>query len=1206
MPITVDELQIKINAEAVKANNALDKLDQQLGALQSSLGNLDANKVVSFGNAVKKLSQGMSSLKVDKIGKADFTRLAGGIERIASVDADTIKKAASAMHQLNNSMEGLKKIDVSTTSKQIADLARGISQLGYKSATQAINNMPKLAQGMSQMMATLSKAPKVSRNLINMTNALAKLARTGASSGKAATSLGKSLDTYTNSTSRARKGTFSLSSAIGKLYATYWLLFRAFGKISDSIDLASSLTEVQNVVNTTFGDYADLIDKMADTSIADFGMSELTTKQVASRFQAMGTAMGFSQGKMADMSVELTKLTADMASFYNVEQEAVAEDLAAIFTGETRPLRDYGLDLTQATLAEWAMKQGLDANIQSMSQAEKALLRYQYVLANTGAAQGDFARTANTWANQVRILKQNFEALGIVVGKTLINALKPLVQALNSAMSHIIAFAETVSNALGKIFGWKFESVIGGGVVDEMAGAADSSEDIASGLGTAADNAKKLKSHLLGIDELNVLEPDTDSATGTDAGSGIGGGAGTAAGGQWTKTETIWESFESEIDSLFELGEHIGQKLTDALNSIPWDEVYQGARNFGKGLADFLNGLISPELFGAVGRTIAGALNTAIYAALEFGKTFDFYGFGESIATGINEFFDTFDFESLAETLNVWVDGIKDTIAGFLDTLTWKKIISATTTFLGTLELDTVAVLVGGVALKNSGSNLAQMITSAVLSKLISGIQITLPSINVVLSGIVVKLSGALSLLNPGIIGELGQWLQRQLDGTIFDTSTWTGLAKNINDAINELIDTIGKGLVDAMGAFGEWLVLLGGALSEALGWAWEKIKGVFSGEGEDRSFEEAGEYFASAFDGNEIGKNILLGIVEGLGATLDLFLEPINNIFSEVWDALCSVFGIHSPATEMEPIGENIMLGIVQGFTESITEFTSSLDTWFDTSIKPWFTAEKWYEVFEGIKQGFDQKWQEIQQWWSESAIGVWWTEHVQPWFTVDKWQTELENVKNAFKSKWDEIVNQWKTGIQTWWTVNVQPWFTKTRWMELLLPIAKSFSERFQLAKDWVVEKVQAMYDFVAGIVAKIRSLINSIASAISNVIGSAKSIGSSISANLGLSVSVPGYAAGGFPERSSLFYAGENGVPELLGTVGGRTAVAGGDEITGIREAVYETGSAETALLETVVGLLQIIADKDTTLELDGREIITAIDERRARNGYVFSTP
>ena len=123
-------------------------------------------------------------------------------------------------------------------------------------------------------------------------------------------------------------------------------------------------------------------------------MSELTVKDISSRYQAMGKAMGFANDEMSDMSIKLTELAADMASFYNVEQKDVAEDLESIFTGQTRPLRTYGMDLTQATLQEWALKNGIDENMQSMSQAEKTMLRYQYVMAQSAIAQGDFARTS--------------------------------------------------------------------------------------------------------------------------------------------------------------------------------------------------------------------------------------------------------------------------------------------------------------------------------------------------------------------------------------------------------------------------------------------------------------------------------------------------------------------------------------------------------------------------------------------------------------------------------------------------------------------------------------------------------------------------------------------------------------------------------------------------------------------------------------------
>lgn len=409
----IDQLNIKIEADAQKAHSSVDTLINKLGRLNSALGGINTSNLTSLSNGIQRLSSSMQSMK--NVGTADFTRLSKNIQKMGQLDSKQLGKAAGSIRRFVNALGTIDKINVSDNAAQIGQLAKGISQLGYKSSTQAIENIPKLATAMRQLMTELSKAPKVSQNLIQMTEALAKLGRTGASSGRAATSLGKALDSYTASTNRASKGSFSLSAAIGKVYAAYWLLFRAFGKIKDAIDISSQLTEVQNVVDVTFGNMSRKVEDFAKTSIEQFGMSELSLKQYASRFQAMGSAMGISgssignansflnkqtsgyvglSNSMADVSLNLTKLTADMASFYNVEQSAVAEDLESVFTGQTRPLRQYGLDLTQATLQEWALKNGLDADMKSMSQAEKTMLRYQYVLSQTGAAQNDFAKTS--------------------------------------------------------------------------------------------------------------------------------------------------------------------------------------------------------------------------------------------------------------------------------------------------------------------------------------------------------------------------------------------------------------------------------------------------------------------------------------------------------------------------------------------------------------------------------------------------------------------------------------------------------------------------------------------------------------------------------------------------------------------------------------------------------------------------------------------
>ena len=401
---------------------------------------------------------------------------------------------------------------------------------------------------------------------------------------------------------------------------------------------------------------------------------------------------------LSDVSLNLTKLAADMASFYNVEQADVAEDLEAVFTGMTRPLRAYGLDLTEATLKEWALTNGLDANIDSMSQAQKTMLRYQYVMANTTAAQGDFLRTQGTWANQTRILSQNLQQLASIIGRVFINAFKPFVRALNEAMLGITQFATTVSNALGKIFGWKYEENTGG-VTSDYEDAADAAGDMADNTGTAADNAKKLKNYLLGIDELNVFDNSQDTVS-SSGGTTAGASAGTAmqaTGGQWVQTD---KGYDSWINSLEQLGEYIGDTIRKSLNKIDWNSVYASAIGFGTGLADFLNGLISPELFGTVGKTIANSLNTAIYVALSFGETFDFTEFGLSIATGINNFFANFDFASLAQTLNAWANGLFDAIKTAISNIDWMKIYDGIIEFLENLDFGTVSIIIGAVAIK--------------------------------------------------------------------------------------------------------------------------------------------------------------------------------------------------------------------------------------------------------------------------------------------------------------------------------------------------------------------------------------------------------------------------------------------------------------------------------------------------------------------------
>ena len=787
MAESIDELQIEITASSDKASQSIDKLCKNLEKLKTGIASIDTS---GFTNSMKTITDSLKGLSNIKI--SGLSSFAKNINQLGNMDNSKIVQMSTAIKEFGNSVQSLGNINVSDDVAKMSELARSISRLGTSAAGKAVTNMPQLASALNSMMAQLQKAPKVSQNLIDMTNALANFARTGSSGGRAATSLGNSVKNMSGKFSgipaTLKRFDSAISKSVGKIKSFKSSILSAFGAvggiyaaingIKKSIDIASDLTEVQNVVDVTFGNFKDKIESLADVSIPELGMSELTVKQIASRFQAMGTAMGIARGEMADMSVDLTRLAGDMSSFYNVAQEDVARSLQSVFTGETEPLRKYGLDLTQATLKEWALKNGIDADIKSMSQMEKTMLRYQYVMANTTAAQGDFIRTADTWANQVRILKEQLKQLAGVLGTAFINALKPLVSALNSALSSIISFAQTVVNALGKIFGWKIK-ISNSGIASDFDSAASGADDIAGSTGKAAKNVDKMKAGLRAFDELKTIDTSGKDSGSGGGGAGAAGGAGAGAGDLFQLEETE-SAFKSKIKDLEGLGEYIGNALKKAMEGINWDGVYEKASEFGSGLAQFLNGLISPELFADLGTTVAGAINTALHAldsfgetfewdnfgkslasglasflqgidwetalsaaknwgsglatalnnfispetfgtvgetisqalntavqfALDLGQKFDFYNFGASVATGINNFFKTFDFGTLAETLNTWVDGLEDAIAGFLKTVKWSDILKKVGTFLGDLELDTIAVIIGALLLKNKSKSI--------------------------------------------------------------------------------------------------------------------------------------------------------------------------------------------------------------------------------------------------------------------------------------------------------------------------------------------------------------------------------------------------------------------------------------------------------------------------------------------------------------------
>ena len=301
-------------------------------------------------------------------------------------------------------------------------------------------------------------------------------------------------------------------------------MLKKFG--SQAIQTASDLEEVQNVVDVSFGSMANEVEAFAKTAIQSFGMSELTAKQTASTFMAMANGMGLALKDGKNMSLQLTALSGDMASFYNVRQDVAQTALNSIFTGETESLKKFGVVMTEANLSAFALSKGITKSYSDMSQAEKVALRYHYVLKSTANAQGDFARTSGSWANQVRILKEQFNQLLGILGKGLIQVLTPIVQVLNKLLSYLIA----IGNAIAKLFGGGKITSISNTLGNASGSAGDLKDNIGDTSGSLEDannNAKKLQKTIASFDELNVLnskDASSSSGSGGTGGDGISGG----------------------------------------------------------------------------------------------------------------------------------------------------------------------------------------------------------------------------------------------------------------------------------------------------------------------------------------------------------------------------------------------------------------------------------------------------------------------------------------------------------------------------------------------------------------------------------------------------------------------------------------------------------------------------------------------------------
>nr|DAZ60816.1 MAG TPA: minor tail protein [Caudoviricetes sp.] len=1032
----IDSLQIKIKADATSASNALNKLANSLTNFQRSLS-IDTSKLTSISNSIQSIANAANSMNTS--GIKNISTLTNSINRMGKIDTSGLSKVSSALKTFSADMAGTKVDGIG----DIASIASSISKLGGVASGRAITNIPLLAKNLKQLFTTLSTTPNVSENIIRMTNALAGLASTGAASGRAANSLGRNLNTYTASAKRATKSTFSLAAAFGKFYATYFLVIRGIKSLWKSIEGTTDYIEAFNYYTVAFNkvgkewgkdfekfgydnaeDYAqsfgnrvnELLGKMSglkvdvdgglisESGMKNLGLNLQDITQYASQLASITNSLGQTGEVTTAISKSMTMLAGDISSLFNVDFSTVATNLQSGLIGQSRALYKYGIDITNATLQTYAYKYGIEKAVSEMSQAEKQQLRLLAILDQSKVSWGDLANTINSPSNMIRQFTNNVKEAGMVLGQLFIPVLQKVLPVINGVVIAIKRLLVSVASLLGIKIDF---SAFGQGV----SGYNEKLEDTADALDKVGKSAKKAKSYTLGIDELNIIDPNSGSS-----GSSPAGGAG--------------------ID--------LTKEIMDATAEYEkvWQEAFDKMQNTAMGWADKVSKVFKP---------VKDIIEDLAYAfKFDSDSWFKVAGMDTSkLVTGIFDWFtraiDSVDWEKIGRHIGSFLDGID-----------WTAVFTSAGNFIET-AIDAAIDLW-------KGSFDAAPIETTIIT--------------------------AIGLLKFTGVGDI-------IWGKISDKLS----AKVLGSSIG-IVPTIAISAVAWEIGFN-----VGKSLGEALFPDDKEIYENFSFFGDGGFFDTIKNTdFSILFDA---WKQMNSDAADFLTKTMPIrqFFDFLSQFKLDINDT----FGLVSVFENLKPIVEN----------------------WFNESVKPWFSAEKWNQLGTNIKTALSTKWNEFTAWWKNIGFAKWWN-NVKSYFTTEKWT--WSGIK-------DGLYNAWNNAIEA----------------------VKQIWNRFA---NWINDKLNFSWDPVV-------------------VLGKELVPGGSV--NLGR---IPTFETGGYvPSRYTMFMAGENGVPEIAGTVGGKTAVAGGAEITGIKEAINSTAEAQMRMMAEEISLLKQLLAKETSVNIGDRDIARA---------------
>lgn len=736
----------------------------------------------------------------------------------------------------------------------------------------------------------------------------------------------------------------------------------------------------------------------------------------------------------------------------------------------------------------------------------------------------------------------------------------------------------------------------------------------------------------------------------TSIGTTIGQGINTAVDFANTLLDvTHWDS----------IGKFIGDGLNGIVNSVQWDEIGQMLANglnaaftvlenaattfdwtnFGSSLALSLNTFASTFSWSGAASSLSSVVTGLLDTLIALLDETDWGAFGE----GVMDFLVGIDWEGLAERLVssavLIVEGLYGFLTDAITSVNWQQIgISIVNELIKIVTTIDYAGLVSsaytylGAAIGASFA-LAAGVGQAVWNQLVAGFNATIAYFDTYIQA---AGGNIIQGLYNGIVDALksvGQWIIDNIftpfiDGFkaafgIHSPSTvmadmggylMEGLINGIKDGWNNIKESVGTVAQSVIDKFKDILGIHSPStvMDENGVYLIEGLQNGISG-----TINDVYDIFSES-KWKEIGQGMLDGLIKPFESsngidTISTFATDVYNTISDTLSesqfstiGTTAVSGLASSftTTALDPIFGNLETSLMNAWNQAAVWWSgTAMPTFFSANVSPWFTTEKWKTTTDGMKTGLIAKWDEfVSQW--KTKTNTWWNTNVKTWFTVEKWKEQGDHFKTALLDKWTEFETQWNTNINNWFTNNVSTWFTKEKWE----PFGTNMKDGIYSGFKGIVKEVG---DLVNGMIDVFNTGLSRIAESMNDLISdyneAAKEMEedtiSHVSFRSIAHVDIPKYSVGGFPE-DGLFFANHN---EMVGQFSnGKTAVANNDQIVaGI------TAGVKAAVVDVLAPYLSQIADntketaeKNMSISLDGRELVSGVNSRISRNGFSFT--